>query len=547
VNLGKTIVTGALLALSSLLGWTSGHIGTLVGTVRGPDGPVEGATVRVQATESAAVTGTDGTFELRHDSGVESLRLTAWAPGYYIGGGEAVAIDQPVVLHLTPLPPGDDPEYEWLGAGTTGDEEHHCKRCHAAAGSIPLPFDDWLADGHSRSATNHRFLTMYNGTDVAGRQSPPTRYARSPDYGRFPLRPDDEQPFFGPGYRLDFPDTAGNCATCHVPAAAAHDPFRTDPTAAEGVAREGVTCDVCHKVVGVVLDPSTGLPFPNRPGVLSFEFRRPDGDHQLFVGPFDDVAPGEDVYSPLYRDSSFCAPCHFAAFWDTMIYNSFGEWLASPFSDPEFEGAQTCQDCHMSRRGRTHFARLDQGGQLRRPETVASHRMLSGALLESSAQLAVTTRRDGGRVVVQVEVDNRGTGHHLPTGSPLRQVFLVVSATDGEGNPLELEAGPRLPEWAADLEGRPGRAYAKILEELWTGTSPTGAYWNRTRVVEDSRLPALALDRSEYAFRAPVDSSVTASARLVYRRAFRCLAELKGWDDSDLVIAATSATEAPRD
>ena len=142
---------------------------------------MEGATVRVQATELAAVTGPDGTFELRYDSGAESLRLTAWAPGYYIGGGEAVAVDQPVVLRLTPLPPSDDPSYEWLGAGTTGDDEHHCKRCHAATGSIPLPFDDWQADGHSRSATNHRFLTMYNGTDVAGRQSPPTRYARSPD------------------------------------------------------------------------------------------------------------------------------------------------------------------------------------------------------------------------------------------------------------------------------------------------------------------------------------------------------------------------------
>ena len=120
-----------------------------------------------------------------------------------------------------------------------------------------------------------------------------------------------------------------------------------------------------------------------------------------------------------------------------------------------------------------------------------------------------------------------------------------MSATDAEGTPLEFEAGPRLPGWAADLEGRPGRAYAKILVELWTGTSPTGAYWNRTRVVEDSRLPALAVDRSEYVFRVPLDTPVTARAQLVYRRAFRRLAELKGWDDPDLVISEASVEDPP--
>ena len=58
VDRGRTIVTGVLLVLIPWLGWASGHAGTIVGTVRGPDGPVEGATVRVQATELAAVTGT---------------------------------------------------------------------------------------------------------------------------------------------------------------------------------------------------------------------------------------------------------------------------------------------------------------------------------------------------------------------------------------------------------------------------------------------------------------------------------------------------------
>ena len=51
--------------------------------------------------------------------------------------------------------------------------------------------------------------------------------------------------------------------------------------------------------------------------------------------------------------------------------------------------------------------------------------------------------------------------------------------------------------------GLPGKGYAKILMELWTEITPTGAYWNPTRVVSDNRLPAFASDASTYAFAAP--------------------------------------------
>jgi len=58
----------------------------------------------------------------------------------------------------------------------------------------------WLDnDAHGRSAVNPRFLSMYNGTDVHGNQSPLTRFGYSRDYGRFPLPPDLSQPYFGPG------------------------------------------------------------------------------------------------------------------------------------------------------------------------------------------------------------------------------------------------------------------------------------------------------------------------------------------------------------
>jgi len=197
-------------------------------------------------------------------------------------------------------------------------------------------YTEWLDDAHSQSAVNPRFLTMYNGTDVHGNQSPPTRYACSPDYGCFPLPPDPTQPYYGPGYKLDFPSTAGNCAACHVPAPAARPgmAYGVDPNLVSGVEAEGVFCEFCHKMGDVRLNPSTGLPYPNMPGVLSLRLYRPEEGQQLFFGTFDDVTRRVS-YLELEEESAFCAPCHFGTFWDTVVYNSFGEWLASPYSDPE--------------------------------------------------------------------------------------------------------------------------------------------------------------------------------------------------------------------
>jgi hypothetical protein len=325
-----------------------------------------------------------------------------------------------------------------------------------------------------------------------------------------------------------------------VPAAAVNDPYGVDPTRVAGTALEGVTCDVCHKIWAVRLDPKTGLPFENMPGVLSFEFRRPPKGHQFFAGPFDDVAPGEDTFSPLMRRSEICAPCHFGVFWGTQIYNSFGEWLASPYSDPGFAGARSCQDCHMVRGGADHFALPERGGLRRDPATIATHLMTGISdepFMRSAASLAVTADRSAAEVVVEARVTNDRTGHHLPTDSPMRQVFLTVEARDEKGHPLALAEGPVLPEWAGTLKGHPGRAYAKVLEDLWTKQSPSATYWNPTRILSDTRLAAFSTDASRYVFQTSSGQPVVVEARLVYRRAFRELAGQKGWKLPDLEMS----------
>lgn len=517
---------------------------SISGLVLDEGGPVPGATVRVQATDNETTTAMDGSFTLGGLAPGVPVTVTAWAEGYFVGWAETTPSPEPVVIDIKPYYTTDNPDYGWFSIeGAEGSAS--CGHCMPA-------YAEWQADAHSQSAVNPRFLTMYNGTDVHGNQSPLTRYGHSRDYGRFPLRPDPEEPYYGPGYKLDFPDTAGNCATCHVPAAAAHPgaEYAADPNQVSGIEAEGVFCDFCHKIGDVILDPATGLPYPDMPGVLSLRLYRPEEEQQLFFGNFDDVTRRVS-YLPLEEESAFCSSCHFGVFWDTVVYNSFGEWLDSPYSDPET--GQTCQDCHMPLAGYDYFVFPDKGGLHRDLSRIFSHRMPGAAdeaLLQDTVTMDVNAKQADGTITVEVSLTNYGAGHHVPTDSPLRNLILLVRATDGEGQPLDQVDGPTVPEWggvgdenAGNYAGLPGKGFAKVLEELWTEVAPTGAYWQQTRILEDTRIPALATDVSTYAFAAPTKpGEVIVDVQLLFRRAFKPLADVKGWDDPDILMERRTLT-----
>jgi hypothetical protein len=154
---------------------------------------------------------------------------------------------------------------------------------------------------------------------------------------------------------------------------------------------------------------------------------------------------------------------------------------------------------------------------------------------------------------VEVTVTNTKAGHHIPTDHPARNILLVVTARDAAGAPLPFLRGPIIPDWGgvgqdpSDYAGRPGRGYAKILEELWTEESPTAAYWNPTVLREDTRIPALGTDQSQYEFRAPSGAGpVTVEAKLIFRRAFKSLMKQKSWDVADVLMGQATATVAGR-
>jgi hypothetical protein len=314
----------------------------------------------------------------------------------------------------------------------------------------------------------------------------------------------------------------------------------------------GIHCDFCHKVADVKLNSDTGLPYPNMPGVLSMDVRRPfteDKDRsQIFFGTFDDSnVPEVETYLPLITKSQWCAACHYGAFWDTTIYNSFGEWLASPYSDPQT--GRTCQQCHMPAPTTVNGEPLTniapgKGGVERDPTTFHAHTFPGASsldLLQNAVTMTSSTHRDGNQIIVEVTIVNDKTGHDIPTDSPLREMILLVNAKDTQGRALTLVEGSTVPEWGGIGDpnkgyyaGSPGKGFAKILSELWTGISPTAAYWNPTRIVSDNRIPAFGSDTSTYTFAAPSAGKVTIRASLLFRRAFKELMQQKGWNVPDI-------------
>jgi hypothetical protein len=513
-------------------------VNPILGIVQNAEGMLlSNAHVRVRATENKTIA-VNGAFMLGGFENTDPVSVTAWTEGYFVGWVSAQPAGEPVTITLKPYYTTDNPEYDWFShEGAEGSLScSHCMPC----------YQEWQADAHSRSALNPRFLTMYDGTDVNGNQSPLTRYAYSRDYGSFPLRPDPNQPYYGPGYKLDFPDTAGNCAACHVPAAAAKPglTYAANPNQARGIEKEGVFCEFCHKIGAVKLDPASQMPYPNMPGVLSIRLFRPFDDDQLFFGNFDDVTRRVS-YLPLYEQSAYCAPCHHSVFWDTTIYNSYGEWLNSPYSDPD--SGKTCQDCHMLPVDYDYFVYPDKGGLDRDRSRIFSHQMPGASnqeLLQNAVTLTASAWLEGQTIIVQANIINDRTGHHVPTDSPLRHMILLVLATDRTNKPLVQLDGPTVPEWGGAGEpqdgyyaGLPGKAFAKVLEELWTNISPSGAYWNPTRILSDNRLAAYASDTSLYTFAAPPSGEIDIQVKLIFRRAFINLADQKGWEKADILMA----------
>ena len=117
---------------------------SISGLVFDSKGPVKDAVVRIQCTDSSIRTDSSGFFKIDGLNTDDTVKITAWAYGYYIAGGkEYPAGTDSVQFLLTPLLEGDNPDYQWLSSYSEDNNKSNCQNCHSGLDKS-LPFDEWI-------------------------------------------------------------------------------------------------------------------------------------------------------------------------------------------------------------------------------------------------------------------------------------------------------------------------------------------------------------------------------------------------------------------
>jgi hypothetical protein len=461
--------------------------------------------VRFQGDSHFVVSDSKGTSELPA-ADASSRRITASKEGYFIAGSSSDA--NPLTIKLTPLPAQDHENYSWVDPTPDPAKSQNCGNCHRQI------YDEWSASGHARSATNRRFLNLYDGMDWQGRSH------------------------VGWSLRDEHPDGIGVCNACHAPTAS----FDTDLRKIGGTEAQGVHCDFCHKVAKTSTE-KVGYTH-GRYGLELFRPTSPDTPSpregggkvrgsrqaQIFFGPLDDVDRGEDVYSPLYRESRYCASCHEGVVFGVPVYSTYSEWLESPARK---EGKQ-CQSCHMAPTGTMSNIAPGSGGIERDPHTLGNHRFFDTSQAEMlrrslTVTADVVSNANGVGITVHVQADH--AGHRVPTGFVDRNLLLLVEAVGANGSIAPLE-GPKIPSFAgAEWAGKAGKVYTKRLTDF-DGNSPV-PFWRARPEVEDNRLYSGQVDSITWRFPLGADHI---RIRLIYRRFWPEASKTKGWPKDDIVV-----------
>ena len=244
------------------------------------------------------------------------------------------------------------------------------------------------------------------------------------------------------------------CLSCHAPIA-----VQTGDLALRSkVSWEGVTCDYCHSIQEV------SLAGPNPKARVEFTL--------IKSGPLRDSrsAVHGTAFSAVHTSSDACAPCHeYRNAQGFPVLTTYSEWKNSRYAA---EGKH-CQSCHMYRvAGELVDARIQRSSRTQ----VDLHQMPGSHSLEQlnkTIKARLLAGWEGEQLKISVEVANVGAGHHVPTGSPLRQVVLELRADAYNGKRFREERFYR--RVIADRSGAPlGREHQ--------------AFVNGAKIISDTRL-----------------------------------------------------------
>lgn len=511
-------------------------------------GAVQGAHVRVPGNAQMVTTNQQGHFTLPISvSKTGKLVISAGKEGWFNNSASVSPGNRLVPLRLYPVPRQDNSRYRFISPV-------QCSQCHNTLTRY------WDQSKMAHTTSNPKVINMYDGSSASQRLA-------------------------GPGYQVDNPEKIGTCAVCHAPSAAVTEGISKDLKTilrSNKIEWDGVSCDYCHKVNKVIRDDSS----PSRMKPLFRRQQAPKANSILAFGPYDDVVNGimAASYSPVYEKSVFCATCHdhFETLpnnttWDRKKVYSDDEWNGFDLEDTRRLPVQTtyrewklwqtslqpgdpdlgknCQSCHMS--WRKDMLPYDEHivdgrarevmGTKRDPTTIHPHQFdgTTPTQLKSALALEIEAETQDTTFTVKIHVTNVAGGHWVPTGETMRSIMLLVNGTDSKGAPLAMVSGETLPDWAGqglveegNYGGLPGAMFAKVLRD---GSNRLNVpFWKAVAVDSDTRIRPKTTITKEFQFSlTDPNDEPSVEARLVYRPAFKALADAKGWKDIDITITSS--------
>jgi len=272
--------------------------------------------------------------------------------------------------------------------------------------------------------------------------------------------------------------------------------------------KEGTGCLFCHRITKLDDAGGNAAMTVNLKDRQQYVFENDTnpilnwlGDSQINAKPDEHKKSYSQAF---YKDEKYCKACHneFSPGLGAMIVDTWGEWEASSFNNPEQpEKHQGCIACHMhgdvNKIGEDIPGISTDGGQVKdnvitHQFTGANHFLLglrnkplekmSIDLLKTSARLKQSL--EGNRLTVRVT--NVGAGHALPTGvADFRQFWLQLKVTDAAGT-LLYQSG------ALDEQGNLDKQARVFMKEFGDKEGkPVGLiFWRYEKLLKDTRIPA---------------------------------------------------------
>ena len=143
-------------------------------------------------------------------------------------------------------------------------------------------------------------------------------------------------------------------------------------------------------------------------------------------------------------------------------------------------------------------------------DNIHAHNFLGGysaKMLHSAVELDLSAGTREDVVYVQVIVNNRGAGHFVPTGSPMRFVVLELVAKNSEGKVIWRN-------WSTNpIKEDPGAVFMRLLEDK-NGKAPAPP-WEAVRERFDQRLRPGEPRKLVYSI--PTLDVFSVEAKLIYR------------------------------